>query len=95
MAEACLTLLRDDRLRHRLGAAARTRALENFTVDEAINTFDEIYSFIGRGRPLPVARSRRATEASPATTAASANGAVGGNGASAQPGATQAQEVTR
>lgn len=89
MAQACLTLLRDDGLRHRLGAAARTRALENFTVDEAINTFDEIYSFIGRGRPLPVARSRRATQASPGTAPAS------GNGASAQPDATQAQEVAR
>lgn len=55
MAEACLTLLQDDEMRHRLGAAARVRALENFTVDAAINTFDEIYSFLGRGRPLPVA----------------------------------------
>ncbi len=52
MAEACLTLLRDDGLRHRLGAAARARALENFTVDSAISTFDEIYSFLGSGRPL-------------------------------------------
>jgi polysaccharide biosynthesis protein PelF len=55
MAQACLTLLRDAELRHRLGAAARTRALENFTVDGAINTFDEIYSFLGAGRPLPTA----------------------------------------
>jgi glycosyltransferase involved in cell wall biosynthesis len=58
MAEACLTLLRDPDLRHRLGAAARTRALENFTLDAAISTFDEIYSFLGRGRPLPVAGAR-------------------------------------
>jgi glycosyltransferase involved in cell wall biosynthesis len=55
MAQGCLTLLRDAELRHRLGAAARTRALENFTVDGAINTFDEIYSFLGAGRPLPTA----------------------------------------
>jgi polysaccharide biosynthesis protein PelF len=53
MAQACLTLLRDARLRQRLGAAARARALENFTVDGAINTFDEIYSFLGSGHPLP------------------------------------------
>jgi polysaccharide biosynthesis protein PelF len=53
MAEACLALLRDDEVRHRLGAAARSRALENFTVDAAINTFDEIYSYVGYGRPLP------------------------------------------
>ena len=42
-------------LRRRLGAAARARALEYFTVDEAINTFDEIYSFLGSGQPLPTA----------------------------------------
>ena len=35
----CATTL----LRHRLGAAARERALENFTVDQAIDTFDAIY----------------------------------------------------
>jgi polysaccharide biosynthesis protein PelF len=55
LAQACLTLLRDGRARRRLGAAARTRALEYFTVDEAINTFDEIYHFLGSGQPLPVA----------------------------------------
>jgi polysaccharide biosynthesis protein PelF len=55
MAQACLTLLRDDGLRHRLAAAARARALEHFTVDTAISAFDEIYSFIGAGRPLPTA----------------------------------------
>ena len=55
MAQACLTLLLDAGLRHRLGAAARARALELFTVDGAINTFDEIYSFLGSGRSLPTA----------------------------------------
>jgi polysaccharide biosynthesis protein PelF len=55
MARACLALLRDTGLRHRLGAAARARALEHFTVDGAINTFDEIYSFLGSGHPLPTA----------------------------------------
>jgi glycosyltransferase involved in cell wall biosynthesis len=53
MAQACLALLRDDERRHRLGAAARTRALENFTVDGAISTFDEIYNFLSTGRPVP------------------------------------------
>jgi hypothetical protein len=62
MAQACLTLLRDDQLRHRLGAAARTRALEHFTVDGAISTFDEIYSFLGAGRPLPVPPRRDAND---------------------------------
>jgi polysaccharide biosynthesis protein PelF len=54
LAEACLTLLRDEELRHRLGTAARSRALEYFTVDRAISAFDEIYMFLGSGRPLPV-----------------------------------------
>jgi polysaccharide biosynthesis protein PelF len=52
MAQACLSLLRDSGLRHHLGTAARARALEHFTVDSAISRFDEIYSFLGAGRPL-------------------------------------------
>ena len=57
LAEACLTLLRDRELRQRLGAAARQRALEFFTVDRAISAFDEIYDFLGTGRPLPTAQA--------------------------------------
>ncbi len=53
LAQACLTLLRDGRMRHRLSSAARARAPEYFTVDETINTFDEIYHFLGSGQPLP------------------------------------------
>jgi glycosyltransferase involved in cell wall biosynthesis len=52
LAEACLTLLGDAGLRQKLGAAARLRALEYFTVDRAISAFDEIYTFLGSGRPL-------------------------------------------
>lgn len=52
MAQACLTLLRDPALRRRLGAAARARALEYFTVDRAIGTFGEIYTGLIAGRPL-------------------------------------------
>ena len=55
MAGAFLTLLQNDDLRHRLGAAARTRALENFTVDGAISAFHEIYSSAGAARPGPAA----------------------------------------
>ncbi len=62
MARACLTLLRNDELRHRLGTAARVRALENFTVDGAISAFDEIYSSISAGRPVPAAAIRLPTE---------------------------------
>jgi glycosyltransferase involved in cell wall biosynthesis len=50
LAEACLRLLRDDELRHRLGAAARVRSLEYFTVDRAIETFDEIYERLATRR---------------------------------------------
>jgi glycosyltransferase involved in cell wall biosynthesis len=55
LAQACLTLLRDRDLRQRLGAAARQRALEFFTVDRTVSAFDEIYTFLGTGRPLPAA----------------------------------------
>ncbi len=43
MAEACLTLLQDDDLRHRLGAAARAARWSTSPLTTAINTFDEIY----------------------------------------------------
>jgi polysaccharide biosynthesis protein PelF len=56
MAKACLALLKDAELRSQLGAAARARALENFTVDSAISTFDEIYALVGSGRSLPTAK---------------------------------------
>jgi glycosyltransferase involved in cell wall biosynthesis len=72
LARACLTLLRDDRMRRRLGSAARARALEYFTVDEAINTFDEIYHFIGSGQPMPVAQAAATAPAVPAAGTAPA-----------------------
>ncbi len=50
MAEACLTLLRDDLRRHKLGAAARQRALEYFTVDRAVGSFRGIYAALAEGR---------------------------------------------
>jgi glycosyltransferase involved in cell wall biosynthesis len=59
MAQACLRLLRDDLLRHRLGAAARDRALANFTVDQAIDAFDAIYTGLADGtyrKPVDAAR---------------------------------------
>lgn len=51
-ADACLELLRDPSRRNRLGMAARGRALEYFTVDRAIDTFDEMYTLFGSGHPL-------------------------------------------
>ncbi|MFF3850989.1 DUF3492 domain-containing protein [Streptomyces sp. NPDC002328] len=43
LAEACVTLLRDPERRARLGAAARARALELFTVEQNIEAFHGIY----------------------------------------------------
>ncbi|GAA2952656.1 DUF3492 domain-containing protein [Streptomyces enissocaesilis] len=43
LADACVALLRDPRRRERLGAAARARALELFTVEQNIEAFRGIY----------------------------------------------------
>ena len=43
LADACVSLLRDPERRARLGAAARARALELFTVDQNIAAFHGIY----------------------------------------------------
>ncbi|MFD1660555.1 DUF3492 domain-containing protein [Streptomyces caeni] len=65
LAEACLALLRDPERRERLGAAARARALELFTVEQNVAAFRGIYLEIlshspvrrvlvdGAGEPLP------------------------------------------
>jgi glycosyltransferase involved in cell wall biosynthesis len=65
LAQACLTLLQDAGLRRRLGAAARMRALEYFTVDRAISAFDEIYTFVGTGLKLPTAEEDEADDLAP------------------------------
>ncbi|MBT2506241.1 DUF3492 domain-containing protein [Streptomyces sp. ISL-98] len=43
LADACLSLLRDPQRRERLGAAARARALELFTVEQNLAAFRGIY----------------------------------------------------
>jgi len=43
LAEACVALLRDPARRERLGAAARARALELFTVEQNVAAFHGIY----------------------------------------------------
>lgn len=43
LADACLSLLRDAARARRLGAAARARALELFTVEQNVAAFREIY----------------------------------------------------
>ncbi|MFF5371663.1 DUF3492 domain-containing protein [Streptomyces sp. NPDC013187] len=67
LADACVALLRDPQRRARLGAAARARALELFTVEQSIEAFHGIYLEIvshapvrrvlldGAGAPLPFA----------------------------------------
>ncbi|PSM39557.1 transferase [Streptomyces dioscori] len=67
LAEACVALLRDPERRSRLGAAARARALELFTVEQNIMAFHSIYLDIvshcpvrrdvvdASGEPLPFA----------------------------------------
>ena len=81
LAEACLVLLRDDALRHRLGAAARARALEHFTVDGAISTFDEIYTSSAPGSrcrpPCPGRPARRTGRRCPGPRPAALAGHAG------------------
>ncbi|KAF3467366.1 DUF3492 domain-containing protein [Streptomyces sp. Tu 3180] len=43
LAEACVSLLRDPARRERLGAAARARALELFTVEQNVAAFQGLY----------------------------------------------------
>ncbi len=52
LADACLALLQDTERRDRLGAAARARALELFTVDQNIAAFRGIYLEIVSRHPV-------------------------------------------
>jgi glycosyltransferase involved in cell wall biosynthesis len=52
LAEACLALLRDPERRERLGAAARARALELFTVEQNTAAFHGIYLEIVSHTPV-------------------------------------------
>ncbi|MEV7346202.1 DUF3492 domain-containing protein [Streptomyces sp. NPDC093544] len=52
LAEACVALLRDPERRERLGAAARARALELFTVEQNIAAFHSIYLDIVSHSPM-------------------------------------------
>ncbi|MEU9144500.1 DUF3492 domain-containing protein [Streptomyces sp. NPDC048349] len=66
LADACLALLGDPERAHRLGAAARARALELFTVEQNVAAFQEIYLRLlatGAARPdaeVPFARPAEA-----------------------------------
>ncbi|WP_234383154.1 DUF3492 domain-containing protein [Streptomyces dysideae] len=52
LAEACVALLRDPERRARLGAAARARAVELFTVEQNIAAFHDIYLEIVSRTPV-------------------------------------------
>ena len=93
LAEACVALLRDPERRARLGAAARARALELFTVEQNIEAFHGIYlEIVSRapvrrildGEPLPFAVPAEAhvpvrwTAASPSLAARSGPGWAAG-----------------
>ncbi|MET9504668.1 DUF3492 domain-containing protein [Streptomyces sp. NPDC006622] len=52
LAEACVALLRDPGRRARLGAAARARALELFTVEQNVTAFHGIYLEIVSRSPV-------------------------------------------
>ncbi|MEU6381775.1 DUF3492 domain-containing protein [Streptomyces sp. NPDC046909] len=52
LAEACVALLRDPERRERLGAAARARALELFTIEQNITAFHGIYLEIVSRHPV-------------------------------------------
>ncbi|MGH3647157.1 MAG: GT4 family glycosyltransferase PelF [Micromonosporaceae bacterium] len=43
LAGACVRLLRDDELRHRLGVAARERVLDNFTLAQSLDAYRAVY----------------------------------------------------
>ena len=68
VAEACVRLLRDDELRHRLGVAARARVLEHFTLSQSLQMYRNVYE--GLAGPLGPARPpRRLRPAAPGLAA--------------------------
>lgn len=66
LAEACGKLLSDPERRARLGAVARARALELFTVEHNLRTFQEIYCDLAAHRE-PTAANQAAPSAAIAT----------------------------
>ncbi|MGW5864354.1 DUF3492 domain-containing protein [Streptomyces sp. NPDC055239] len=89
LAEACVALLRDTGRRERLGAAARARALELFTVEQNVEAFRGIYLEIvshcpvrreavdDAGEPVPFGNPAEAYL--PGRWAGAAGGAGGGD----------------
>nr|WP_206323572.1 DUF3492 domain-containing protein [Streptomyces sp. HNM0574] len=104
LADSCVTLLRDPERRARLGAAARARALELFTVEQNIAAFRGIYlelmshcpvrtdegpTLSEDGDPLPFARP--AESHVPGGWARTTRGAVAAAAGGRRPGGRLAQ----
>ncbi|MCI3932915.1 glycosyltransferase [Streptomyces sp. AN091965] len=89
LAQACVQLLRDPERRARLGAAARARALELFTVEQNIAAFHGIYLEIVSHCPVRRETVNEAGEpvpfAHPAEASVPGRWAVGGRLAGAAP----------
>jgi glycosyltransferase involved in cell wall biosynthesis len=76
VAEACVKLLRDDELRHRLGVAARARVLEHFTLSQSLQMYRNVYE--GLATPLEGAEAPRHLRESDGTSAADDTVVIGG-----------------
>ncbi|MFE9402528.1 DUF3492 domain-containing protein [Streptomyces sp. NPDC006530] len=65
LADACVALLRDPERRSRLGAAARARALELFTVEQNVTAFRGIYLELMSHNPVHRENADRAAAPQP------------------------------
>jgi len=52
LAAACVLVLTDHELRHRLARAARARALQNFTLEQFLAVYREIYPTLAKPQSL-------------------------------------------
>ncbi|MFD5700334.1 glycosyltransferase [Streptomyces lasiicapitis] len=98
LAQACVALLRDPERRARLGAAARARALELFTVEQNIAAFNGIYLEIVSHCPVRREALNEAGEPVPFAHPAEAYvpgrwAARGGTGAGGEPGVSGLSEA--
>ncbi|MFC7219824.1 DUF3492 domain-containing protein [Streptomyces polyrhachis] len=80
LADACLALLRDPSRRARLGAAARARALELFTVEQNTAAFRGIYLELISHRATPRTGAAHRPFARPAEAAVRGNWTAGHQG---------------
>jgi hypothetical protein len=65
LAAACVQVLTDHELRHRLALAARARALQHFTLEQFLKVYREIYPTLARRQPDADVQAARAGVAQP------------------------------